>query len=946
MTNRLLVIAMLLAAAAGAHAAGNAENPAGSHEPSVPDEGVRIVVERAERRFVSPNGGGPFRELQISPHIVPTAASISALEVAVYGISPPLEGEPVWRWEFRRGGFPVPIPRTIVWDGTFRGSAAGSDGGTVPDGDYVYLVTAVDTRGVSYRTAPLPVTVDTRPPVIEQVVAEYGVFSPTGDGRRDTVRIFQSGSREAIWTGQLRNANGRIVREFVTRDDRPPTIVWDGRTEAGVRVPDATYYYVLTGTDRAGNRSSSAPLPIVVHTLAGDVRLAADAAIVPVGDAGVLGQVAFDVTLAAPGEIVSWELTVAEATPSPRPTVVLARDGGGAPAPQLVLFATQAEARAIDDGDYLVTLAVRYRSGARSVSDPVRLTVDRTPPAGVLAARTVPEPAEGDGPLVFGGPERAAVELRARLSDDDWALSLVHAERIEVVPLERFEQAGNDFTFVWNGLDRSGATMPDGLYRIRMEATGRAGNRGATNEIVVQKDTRRLRTTLTTDIDAFSPNGSGNRDSIVITAAYDPPDGITSTRLEIVTEGGRLVHAEAHPRLVRYEWAGRTSVGALVPDGRYTIRLEATHRNGDRSVATAGPVVIDTVGPSVHQLGAPYRLVRPTGDGDRDTVRILQWTSAAEWTGRIVDSRSRVILERHWSGHAEDFVWDGRDGSGTVVPDGEYGYELTGHDVAGNVTRAELTLVVDTTSLPAAARPPRVAVTASPSPFTPTGDGADDPLRLALSAVGPNEIHSWALEISTVSGRIVRTFRGRGAPAPELLWDGRYAGGELVESGGSYRATLVVTDVLGNRGEASVRIPIGLIVLHDGVLPRIMVPAITFAAGRADLFGVPESELERNLEALRSLAEVLRRFPERDIVLEGHAAHDDLASGAAATEQGRSELVALSLARAEEVRRALVILGTSPDRVTVAAMGAVRPVVPHDDGENNWQNRRVESMVR
>ena len=942
MTNRLLIASLIILAAvgspAGSHAAGS---PAGSAE-----EETRIVVGSPERRFLSPKGGGHSTELRISPQFVPSGVSVTAFEIAVYGISTPLEGELVWRWEFRRGRFPVPLPRSIVWNGTFRGSTAGTDGATVPDGDYVYQVAAVDASGAVTRTAPLPVTVDTRPPVIEQVVAEHAVFSPTGDGRRDTVRIFQSGSREAIWTGQITNANGRVVREFVTADGHPPRVVWDGRTEAGVRVPDATYYYVLTGIDHAGNRAASTPLAIVVHTLTDDVRLTPDATIAPVTDAGVPGPVVYDVTLEAPDDIVSWELAVARAAQAQRPGTALSRDGAGAPPSRIVVLATEAEARAVADGEYLVTLSVRYRNGARSVSDPVRLMVDRTPPAGILSARTLPEPGETDGPLVFGSPQRAAVEFSARLSDDPWTLYLTHPKRIEEIPLERFERTGDDAAFVWDGRDLSGRPMPDGTYRVRMEATGRAGNRGATNEMLVQKDSRRLLATLETDLDTFSPNRNGTRDSIMITAGYDPPDGISSTRLEILTEGGRVVHADVQPRITRYEWAGRTAVGAIVPDGRYTIRLEAVHRNGDRSVATAGPVVIDTVGPSVHQLGSPYRLFRPTGDGDRDTVPILQWTSLAEWTGRIVDSQARLILEGHWSGSAEDFVWDGRDPSGTVVPDGEYTYELAGRDTAGNVTRADLVLTIDTTSLPASQRPPRASVTVSPSPFTPTGDDTGEPLWLTLSAVGPNEIHSWAVEISSISGRVVRTFRGRGAPPYDLTWDGRSAGGELVKSGGEYRATLSVTDALGNRSEVSARIQVGLIVLRDGLLPRFMMPPIGFAAGRADLFSVPDTELERTIEALRTLAEVLERFPERAIVLEGHSAHDDLPAGAAATAQGRTELIALSRARAEEVRRALVLLGMDPDRVTVAGLGDARPVVPHDERENNWQNRRVEFMVR
>ncbi len=919
--------------------------PAGRPETGDP---VRIVLDGPERRYLSPRGDESL--LEIAPGIVPPGAAIESLTFSVYGASAPFVGELVFRREYRRGPFGIRLPAALAWDATFRGSTVGVDGEPVPDGDYTYEVAVTEPSGRVSRTPPLPVVVDTRPPMIASVSAEYDVFHPTGDGSRDSVRIFQRGSHEQQWIGRVRNEAGITVREYATVDSTPPDIEWDGRTDDGAPVPDGRYEYVLAGVDRAGNRSESDPVVLVVHTRLNGVRLSPHATVAPAADRGEPGPVTYDVTISGPSDVVAWqfELTQPAADAVARPAApVLTQEGDGAPPAQLVLDGRDADGRALAEGEYEAALTVEYRSGVRARSAAVPYIVDLTAPHGRIVAQTVPSPTAAGHDFVFGGAAREAVEFSALVSDDRWALHVEQDGRTERLPLSHLGISGEELSYRWDGRDLAGRPMSDGRYVISLHGIDAAGNTGATNEVRVVKDSRASSATIAARPDRFSPLADGASASVSLTPRIHPSDRVASARLEIIDRDGRVVRRwtdALHDH--RYEWSGRTDVGATAPDGAYTARLEVLHANGNRAVATTGPIVLDTRPPEVHQLAAPYLVVRPTGDGYRETVRILQWTSGARWTARIVDSQGRLVLERRWDDRAEDFTWDARDERGRLVGDGEYRYELLGRDEVGNLTRAELALVVDTTSLPALRRPPEVSISAVPHPFVPSVDRPGQVLTLSLDASGPNEAASWSVEVSDGTGLVVRTFRGSGAPPPELAWDGRYADGRYVESASAYRAALTVTDVYGNRGEAAVRIETGVLVLRDGLLPRVMVPGIVFPPAGADLLAGNEEDVRRNLDALRSLSEVLRRSPKHEILVEGHASSDEFEEPPGGGAAGREQLVELSAMRAQSVRRALIVLGVEAGRISVAGYGDARPVVPPEDRRNSWKNRRVEFILR
>jgi FlgD Ig-like domain len=111
-------------------------------------------------------------------------------------------------------------------------------------------------------------------------VAEYTqvtrFFSPNGDGRKDTATISFKVKKADTVTATIVNADGDRVRRLASGVDADPahdvTVVWDGKTDSGARVPDGRYRMQLSlrGSGRtvtvAGSfvADTTAPTPIVL----------------------------------------------------------------------------------------------------------------------------------------------------------------------------------------------------------------------------------------------------------------------------------------------------------------------------------------------------------------------------------------------------------------------------------------------------------------------------------------------------------------------------------------------------------------------------------------------------------------------------------------------------------------------------------------------------------
>ncbi|MBL8968728.1 MAG: OmpA family protein, partial [Spirochaetaceae bacterium] len=911
---------------------------------------------------------------------------------------------------------------------------------------------------------PFTVVVDATPPAAEAAVVEAAkIFSPDGDGNKDTMLVKLSGSPEDLWTLRILDAGGKARRAVEFKNGAPLDFTWDGKADDGAVLPDGVYSLVLASTDRAGNAFSRRIDNLVVNTQQPPVNVAIDISAFSPNADGRKDTIALIPNVPVRTGLAGWKLAVLDKDKRERWSASGA-DSAGIPERQ-AFDGRDASGNPLPEGQYQAELSITYVNGHSPKSLSPLFTLDRTPPsATVKADRDAFNPAGREGQNLVHFEQSGSKEER-------WTGEIIGKDGA-VVRTWSFG-AEPDPRVDWDGADDAGKPAADGVYTYRLKAEDRAGNLFASAPASVALDTEEKKARLSVDQRAFSPNGDGQKDQLRLGVQVEAADRLRAYELvvEAVEVGGlaagQAVRSWKGERGIpeSFTWDGLGDQKARAADGRYQARLKATYVNGDAVEALTAPFLLDTKAPAV-EVKADLTLFSPNGDGRKDEIKFTQKSAPGDdWVGRILPegaaAGSAPLRSFAWKGQASDFAWDGTDEAGNRVKDGLYRYEIASVDAAGNSFRTSLTgLRVD-------ARPVQVFVTASDSGFSPNGDGfrdalsfapivnlregldswklavldkagaerrvfsgrggevparidwdgkdgagallqgefvgllaveyakgdraeartgailvdtegpkvavrltpeffspdndgVDDELAIAISVSDASEVEEWRLEIdeaAVVEGaapgakpkeRLFIAWGGKGQPAASISWDGRSAKGELVEAATDYPFYFSVKDSFGNVTLLSGLIAVDVLVIRDGERLKIKVPSIVFRSGGADFGGLDAEKLARNDKVLKRIAQILNRFKDYKIGIEGHANSEGKINGYSAAkiaEEESKELVPLSTGRAELVRKLLVENGVAAARLSVRGLGSGEPVVDFKDAVNRWKNRRVEFIL-
>jgi flagellar hook assembly protein FlgD/outer membrane protein OmpA-like peptidoglycan-associated protein len=932
----------------------------------------------------------------------------------------------------------VEVPAALRWDGVF------DSGDLAPDGTYSFVISAFDDNDNGASTTVYQVVVDNTPPALTMPVPPEAqrIFSPDGDGSRDTLTITLSGSAEDLWEGGIYNAAGSKVRAFNVETGKPQNVVWDGTDEEGKIVPDGVYSFRISAMDLARNSESAELDNIIVSTIQPQVGITlSDAYFSPNGD-GIKDTVTYNLSIPVKEGITGWALTFRDSQGTARRTI----PSNSPRVPERQEFTGRDDRGSLlGEGAYQAELTVNYRNGyvSRALAPPV--TIDVTPPkSSVRNEYSAFSPnndgkqdemsirQEGSGELIWIGDIRRAEGPAGERP--------VRSFRFSGVPPARI---------IWDGHGDAGTFAADGDYTYELYATDAAGNTGRSNQIRFSLSTADTPVLISADTRAFSPNGDGSRDTVNLNPQVQVPQGLESYRIDILDGSGAVVRTfegrSAPPASVA--WNGRNNSGALAPDGNYTAKIELRYVQGNQPTAVSLPFAVDTQAPQA-DLAAPFTVFSPNGDGRRDAIPFTVNTRGNDdWEAAISDAKGQNIRVWQWSGKAPELRWDGTDQTGNSAPDGTYQLSLRSTDEAGNsarlsvpgisldsrVPRAFLTasaaaiapktdqktdlvrfslmlspqdgienwslalrddsgavlrnfsstegsrvtappanigwnglaangtlkegrytpvLTVNYTKgdqVSVQAPPvtvdvsgPALSFTYQPPYFSPDNDGVEDELIMSLGIQDASPIANWSLEIREPQPPYLLFYRleGRGSPAERTIWDGRSNRGELVQAATDYPVTFTAADALGNTSTIKANIGVDVLVIRDGDRLRIQVPSIIFRENAADFDSLPAPTVDNNLRVLRRIAEILNKFRDYKVQVEGHA------NPVARTQaEENTELQPLSDSRARAVVNMLAEFGVARNRLSAIGMGGTRPVVKFEDRDNWWKNRRVEFIL-
>ncbi|MFW6180596.1 MAG: gliding motility-associated C-terminal domain-containing protein [Spirochaetota bacterium] len=665
----------------------------------------------------------------------------------------------------------VEIPDVVEWDGQDE------QGRVVPDGPYSYTLSAWDENNNKTVTKTGTVHVDTVFPIV-QAGAEERLFSPNGDGVKETLEIAVDTANiepEDQVVFQVLDPGGNVVFEDQRQGWTGDSYVWDGRARSGGLVDEGVYTFTVTAHDRAGNRTSSKIENIYVRTGYENVSVSpALKTFSPNGD-GFSDINPIRLFSSSTRGLQYWELAVIN-----RDGEAVRTYSGSSEFPPTITFDGKDDrGRTLPGGLYTIRFRLQFDSGNHPEAIYKFVRVDTTPPSIQVELSSNAFSPNGDG-----------------VKD---TINIVH--RIEAEEGDRFEArllnaAGSVFrTFdygtapprvvVWDGMGDGGTQPVEGTYTYVITGRDQVGNSTTVTAGPIRLVTGFEEVLVEPSYYAFSPNDDGNRDTVTLALDATSHEGIVQWRLVITDVNDRPVYVfdqdNTGPELPsRVEWDGTRRDGTPAEDGLYTTQLTVLYDTGNNPVSRPKDLKIDTEPPAI-ELYVQDNQISPNDDGAKETITLFQRISGEPndtYQGTITHDTGRVVKEFTWTGNPPvEIVWDGRDDTGKPLPEGGYTYTVQGEDRAGNRSQAMITNIVLTTTYES------VSLEADAWGISPNDDGFLDTVTFENRISSTDGLVSWKFELFDSQGAVVHTIRGTGTPPAEITWDGRDDQGNVLPDG-------------------------------------------------------------------------------------------------------------------------------------------------------------------
>lgn len=823
----------------------------------------------------------------------------------------------------------------VVWDGKDL------EGQELPDGTYSYRIYAEDRAGNFGESNIIEVSKDTR---AKEVYLEYDLayFSPNGDGKKDTVTITPVLTLDEVplkYDFYIVDAYRSIVYSLSESGKTPGVVKWNGKTDGGVQVQDGEYSAFIEILYKNGNAPRTTSDPFYIDTTITDIKVNSEPdRFSPDGD-GEKDVVSITHEFDAQGD-ESW---LGEVKDSAGRTV-REYTWDGAPPANFNWDGKDNRGGGLRDGKYTYNLSVTDRADNSAVSNTAVFHIDTVVADLKLIVEEEMFSPNGDGRMDTVTIKPVLSALKGIVS---YSMSIKNSAGRTVKSYSGKGTAPK--TVVWDGKDENGRYIPDGRYYADLELLYLNGSKPAASSNTFVADTASGEVFLDIEYASFSPEGNGKRDTLDIEPRLSGGNGVVAYTLKIKDENSReiLVRNVKAKKLSKYTWDGKNGLGDTVPDGPYRAEIKVEFSNGNEAFGISDTFVADTAAPG-YRIGIMSERFSPNGDGFFDTIEFRLYGKEeifpTEWEAFIEDAvsgeRSTLL-----SGTASNIpktsrmLWDGTD-FGAPFPDGEYrtGISLGYESGKEALILSEDSFVIDTQG-------PELEVSLSPDIFSPDGDGVGELLTLNWKVYDESGIGSWELMVLDKNGRYFNGISGDAGVVPPrpMRWNGRSARGELVASAEDYSLEYRVYDALHNPTSGSDNIRVDIFTdLVDGK-NKMRVRDIYFAPFTDDYRDEVKPGIARfNLRTLRTVADLLNKFPEYGILLEGHAVSLHWYDEEKAKKEHLEVLMPLSLQRAEQVRLFLIRAGIDPDKIFQEGFGGSMPIVPHGDKENRWINRRVE----
>jgi flagellar hook assembly protein FlgD len=802
--------------------------------------------------------------------------------------------------------------------------------------------------GCATKPKPAPSITDAESSSIQ---AAANGLAPAGDVKFQTLAFALSfGSRDSVatWTVAVADAKQKtVVRTFKgDATNIPDSLTWDGKTDSGVLAPEAQYVATLGVTygDKF-NPSSTSSKPFLLALTAPTGSFTVSPAAFPYAPDGVTKPVSIVISV-KPGmaKATNWKLDIFDSDGNQVKSL-----SGALPAGQQAWDGKTDAGTYVQPGNtYPAVLTVIDEFGNNSTAK------------GTFAAAGIPGAENSSlAPQRLGfSPTSTTVKntldllltVGSKASAQSWNVEILSADKGHI---RTFAGTGDNIPdYVrWDGKDDDLNLVADGsYYAILTVDYGKAYNPAHVQSRNFSVVTAPPTGSVSVDPSTIALADFGPKNPVNFTVQAKSGFAQIATWVLTVSDsnGRTLATWNANWPNNRATWDGSTADGSpLVPGSDYTVQANVQDEYGN--VATLqGSLSIEGLAAATESsnIVAGSNGFSPTGDHSGDTMSFTLTVgnvdSLASWKVDIAGEDGTVV--KSVAGTSADvpatLSWDGKTDAGDMAPEGRYTAALAldyGFNFAP-VGKKTKTFVLDLT-------PPAISLALSTNLFSPDGGGVNDRETFTISATSQfARIAGWTMTVLDPGNNVFMSWKGNWPTAP-IVWDGKGAGGDLVESASDYPVDLKVTDEFGNMSEVHKTVSTDILVIKVGEGYRIRVPGIVFKPYTADYMDVPADRAARNVATLDLLAAKLAKFPDYKIRVEGHAVMINWDNKAKGDAEQKYILIPLSKLRADAIKAALVDRGINADNLTADGVGAKDPVVPDSDAANRWRNRRVEFFL-
>lgn len=610
---------------------------------------------------------------------------------------------------------------------------------TLVDGTYTLRVEATDEAG-NIANKDLVFNIDTN---IQVPTIALDAGQDTGANTADNITNI---SRPTFTIG---NVDPDVIKVVVTIDghDYNATKVGAGwQFTPGNAIPDGSYNITVTVEDKAGNTATLKPLPVVIDTTAEieSVTLVTDSGDSDVDNITKVDKPQFSIVTA--DDITHVRVKIDNAAN----WIELTKGGDGR-----WIFNVGS---ALPDGQHTLLVDVTDIAG-NVAQETLQFTIDTT----LREPTIVLDPTHDTGDDTNDNLTRInkPVFIIGNV-DNDVSHIVVHIDGRDYT----IENTGGNLTFTPD------QPLSDGQHTISVTVTDIAGNTKTSAELRIEIDTQVQidSVTLTTD--------SGVNDHDNVTNATRPsfeiatPDDVTSV---LVSFDG--VNWTPISKNAAGQW--EFTAGSALPDGHYTLHVQATDRAGNTANSTLGFTVDTQIdGLSVVMLDDAGK---DSTDGITNITSPRFEISAREPLQSvtvILNGKSSTLTQG--AGNKWLFTPD------TPLVDGTYKIEIVAEDIAGNKISKEVSFTIDT-------------IVSDPSidllDADDTGESAVDNItsvttpRFVIGNV-PADIDTVVIRINGVSYPV--TANGNN------LWEFQVP---VALNDGVYEAVVVFRDIAGNTSE-------------------------------------------------------------------------------------------------------------------------------------------------